>query len=128
MNKYSLQKSLAGAPETEIKVSAELHRDIMRAVRLARPTPKKSLSDWTTPAWVSGMAFTAVAVFYLSQMTGIETQTPQDDPQSVVSVASLQALGDKLVGLSESAPVPEEELRKELERLKSDLGRFDFRS
>ena len=128
MNKFSLQKSFAGAPETDIKVSAELHRDIMRAVRLAGPMRKKSLSAWTVPAWLSGMAVTAVAVFYLSQMTGIEIPTPQDDPQSVAPVASLLALGDKLVGLSESAPVPEEELRKELERLKSDLGRFDFRS
>ena len=128
MNEFSLQKSLASAPETEVKVSTELHRDIMRAVKLAGPTRKKSLSDWAVPVWVSGMAVTAVAVFYLSQMTGIEIPTPRHDPQSVAPVASLRALGDKLVGLSESAPVPEEELRKELERLKSDLGRFDFRS
>ena len=79
MNKFSLQKSFAGAPETDIKVSAELHRDIMRAVRLAGPTRKKSLSDWAVPAWLSGMAVTAVAVFYLSQMTGVEIPTPQED-------------------------------------------------
>ncbi len=35
MSTTHLKESLAKAPETEVKVSLELHRDIMRAVKLA---------------------------------------------------------------------------------------------
>ncbi|MGB5291096.1 MAG: hypothetical protein WBN41_06565, partial [Lysobacterales bacterium] len=48
--------------------------------------------------------------------------------QVQLSASSLLTLEKGLLALSEETSTSESELRKELERLKSDLARFDFRS
>ena len=68
--------------------------------------------------------------FYPSRVT---TVLPESIPEQAMSqnqsqVTSLAILADGLLSLSKDVPLPEQELRKELERLKSDLERFDFRS
>ena len=129
MNNIFLEQSLSKPLETEVKVSAELHQDIMRAVRLAGPAAKKS-PGWTIPAWGAGLAVTVITVFYLAHTTGVAPLPASNlvQSQGQGSAASLVALGDKLAAFTETTPLPEKELRQELERLKSDLGRFDFRS
>ena len=130
MNKLHLKKLLLNTPETNAKVSPQLHQDVMRAVRLTEPLTRKPLLDWRIPAWGAAMAVTVITVAYLAQTT---TVTPIQTTEMVqsekpVTSTSLTALGDKLTTLSQHTLVPEQELREELERLKSDLERFDFRS
>ena len=132
MNKLFWKDALTNTPETSVEVSAQLHQDIMRAVRLAEPAGRKPGFNRTIPAW--GMAVFATLVlavfFYPSRTTTVlPVSTPgpgltQDDN----TARSLEQLADSLLAFSKDAPVPEQELRKELERLKSDLERFDFRS
>jgi len=136
MNDALLKKSLVNTPETTVKVSAELHQKIMRAVRLAEPSGHRSSFNRAIPAWGAAIIATvAIGVFiYLTQTTPVAPFPVQDLVQEPgpaptrSSAVSLRTLGDSLVAFSKNTPVPEQELRKELERLKSDLERFDFRS
>ena len=132
MNKTFWKEALTNTPETSVKVGAELHQDIMRAVKLAKPVGTKPGFNRAIPAW--GAAVFAVLVtavfFYPSRVT---TVLPESIPEQAMSqnqsqVTSLAILADGLLSLSKDSPLPEQELRKELERLKSDLERFDFRS
>ena len=129
MNKLLLKKLLLNTPETDVKVRTELHQDIMRAVRLAEQPGKKSQPGWRIPAWGAAMAVMAVVV-YMAQTTTVTPIQTTDMVQSEEQAkpASLIALGDKLTTISQHTLVPEQELRAELERLRSDLERFDFRS
>jgi hypothetical protein len=74
----------------------------------------------------------AAVIFYLPQQGSVDpvlrNSTVQSMSQVEVSTESLLNLEEGLLALSEEASTPETELRKELERLKSDLARFDFRS
>ena len=132
MNSLFLRKSLANTPETKAKVSAELHQDIMRAVRLAQPVGRRSRFFRSTPAWGAGvLAMLLVAVFFYLPQTAPVSQVTQDvvaqsEPQSQID--PLMVLGERLLVFSEETAAPERALREELERLKSDLARFDFRS
>ena len=132
MNKKSLKDALTNTPETAVKVSAQLHQDIMRAVKLAEPVGRKPGFSRAVPAW--GAAVFAILVsavfFYPSRMS---TVLPEATPEQALSqyqntVTSFEQLADSVISLSKDASVPEKELRKELERLKADLERFDFRS
>ena len=132
MNKIIWKDALTNTPETTVKVSAELHQDIMRAVKLSEPAGRKHGFRRAVPAW--GAAVFAILVsavfFYPSRTT---TVLPVSIPDQSLSqyqnpVTSLEQLADDLLAFSKDAPVPEQELIKELERLKSDLERFDFRS
>ena len=72
-----------------------------------------------------------VAVFfYLPQTAPVSQVTQvvvaQSEPQSQTD--PLMVLGESLLVFSEETAAPEQALREELERLKSDLARFDFRS
>ena len=132
MNSLFLKKSLVNTPETKATVSAELHQNVMRAVRLAKPVGRSSRFFRSTPAWGAGvLAMLLVAVFfYLPQTIPVSQVTPvvvaQAEPQSQID--PLMALGESLLVFSEVTVAPEQALRNELERLKSDLARFDFRS
>ena len=132
MSTTHLKESLAKAPETEVKVSLELHRDIMRAVKLAEPVKKQAAFYRVIPAMGAAVLplFAAGVFFYLSQTTGVAplTSPEQGMSQTYSPVSPLAQLADELLALSKNAPSPEQEMRKELERLKSDLARFDFRS
>lgn len=136
MNDALLKKSLVNTPETAVKVSTELHQDIMRAVRLAEPVINKPMFNRAIPVWgATVIATLAIGMFiYLSQTTPISPLQIQESgqgsgqSQARSSAVSLRALEDILIVFSKNTPVPEQELRKELERLKSDLERFDFRS
>jgi hypothetical protein len=124
MNKESLQQLLRSAPDTRVSVSARQHQDIMREVRLSNATRKQPSTGWTIPAWGAGMAATAMAVFYMAQ-------APQLTPIPAVpekTGSSWAALEQKLAALPQEAAIPETELEKELERLKSDLARFGIKS
>ena len=132
MNKKPLKDALTTTPETAVKVSAQLHQDIMRAVKLAEPVGTKPGFSGAVPAW--GAAVFAILVsavfFYPSRMS---TVLPEATPEQALSqyqnpVTSFEQLADSVLSLSKDVSVPEKELRKELERLKSDLKRFDFRS
>ena len=127
MNSQDLRNALRHAPETDVKVSARLHQDVMRAVRLARPIAKTAKSGWAKPAWGAALAVTAIAVFQLLQTSAPLTPGLVKSPESLPP-ASLLALGDRLVVISEDSLLPEKELKLELERLKSDLRRFGFKS
>ena len=132
MNKTHLKDSLINTAETEVTVSVELHRDIMRAVRLAEPVRKRSAFHAVIPALGAvAMAVFAIAVF-INRPQAIEVSpliAPQQGiSQSISAATPLKQLADELLILSKNSTLPEQELRKELERLKSDLERFDFRS
>lgn len=132
MNSLFLKKSLVNTPETKAKVSAELHQDIMRAVRLAEPAGGRFQFFRSVPAWSAGVfAMLLVAVFFYLPQTAPVSQVPpvvvaQTEPQSQTD--HLLVLGESLLVFSEEITAPEQALREELERLKSDLARFDFRS
>jgi len=132
MNKTSLQDALTNTPETEVKVSAQLHQDIMGAVKLAEPVATYPGFSRAVPAWGAAVfAILVSAVFFYPSRTS--TVLPVAIPDQALSqiqspVTSFEQLADSVLSLSKDASVPEKELRKELERLKSDLERFDFRS
>jgi len=132
MNKTSLKDALTNTPETEVKVSTQLHQDIMRAVKLAEPAARKPGFGRAIPAWGAAVfAILVSAVFFYPSRTS--TVLPVAIPDHALSqvqnpVTSFEQLTDNVLSLSKDASVPERELRKELERLKSDLQRFDFRS
>ena len=132
MNKTIWKDALTNTPETTVKVGAELHQDIMRAVKLAEPAGRKPGFKRAVPAWGAAMFAILVSAvfFYPSRTTTVLPVSTQDQSLSQIQnpVTSLEQLADGLLALSKNAPVPEQELRKELERLKSDLERFDFRS
>jgi hypothetical protein len=132
MSTTHLKESLANTPETEVKVSLELHRDIMRAVKLAEPVSKKPAFYRINPAMGAAVLplFAVAVFFYLSQTTVVAPlTTPEQGLSQAQSPASpLELLAGELLALSKNTPLPEQELRKELERLKSDLEQFDFRS
>ena len=102
MKKEQLEKLLLVKAEEEAKVSSRLHQDIMTAVRLAKPAARKAPTDWRIPALGTAMS--------------LLINTP------------LTALEEQLAALSQHTLIPEKELKAELERLKSDLKRFDLRS
>jgi len=132
MNDTFLKKSLLNTPETAAKVSTELHQDIMRAVRLSEPVGRKPVFNRLIPAWgAATIAAIAIGVFFYLPQTRPVSPTPVLEPgqsESQRETASLLTLGDSLLALSKSTPLPEQALREELERLKSDLERFNFRS
>ena len=132
MSSKNLETALVNAPETKIKVSAGLHQNIMRAVRLAEPVSRKPALTRIGPAWAVGVltVILAVVVFYPPQQGAVDPVLRNTPVQSQVQVSasSLMTLKEGLLALSEETSTSESELRKELERLKSDLARFDFRS
>ena len=132
MSNSYLKNSLVNATETEVEVSAELHRNIMRAVRLAEPASKKPVLYGAIPALGAAvLAVFVIGVFINRPLTTevAPSATPgQGISQTLSQASTLEQLADELLILSENTTVPEQELRKELERLKSDLERFDFRS
>jgi len=135
MNNQAWKEMLVNTPEAAEKVHSRLHRDIMRAVRLAQPSGGKSTFSRTVPARVAGvfaMLMLMPGIFlYLSG-----TESGQPSPASVViqspveaaPAVSLLALEKHLRALTTETVEPEHELRKELERLKTDLARFGFSS
>lgn len=132
MNRDLLKESLSSAPETAVKVNVGLHQDIMRAVRLTQPAEKKVGFHRVLPAMGAAVValFALVVVFYPAPTT---TVLPVADSEQVVSESfsktiTIKQLTDNLVAFTGDNSVPEQELRKELERLKSDLERFDIRS
>jgi len=132
MNDTFLKKSLIDTPETAVKVSASLHQDIMRAVRLAEPVVGKPWINRAVPTLGAAVLamFVAGVLFYLPATAPV-MHSPAPGPaqlQASHPSGSLMVLGDGLLGVLKDTPPPEEELRKELEHLKSDLQRFDFRS
>ena len=132
MNSLFLKKSLANTPETRAKVSDALHQDIMRAVRLAEPAGRRSRFFRPAPAWGAGvLAMLLMAVFFYLPQTAPVSQVPSvvvAQTESQTQTDPLLVLRESLLVFSEETAVPEQALRKELERLKSDLARFDFRS
>lgn len=132
MNSLFLKKSLANTPETKVKVSSELHQNIMRAVRLSESVGRRSRFFRSVPAWGAGvLAMLLMAVFFYLPQSAPVLQVTQDvvaqtKPQGQTD--PLLVLGESLLVLSEETAAPEQALRMELERLKSDLARFDFRS
>jgi len=132
MNRKNLENALVNAPETSIKVGPGLHQNIMRAVRLAEPAKRQTVFRRAGPAWAVGALTVVVAAvsFYLPQQGAVDPaliNTPLQS-QVQVSASALLNLEEGLLALSEETSSSETELRKELERLKSDLARFDFRS
>jgi hypothetical protein len=127
MNKHDLGKLLSKSPETSMTVGDRLHQDIMRAVRLAAPAGRVSGFAWAGPALGGALAVMVLAVLHFS------TAATQPGPQPLasqhkVSPAAWLELGDRLKGMSGESLVNENELEREIERLKSDLRRFEFRS
>ena len=132
MNRKNLEKALVNAPETRIKVGHALHQDILRAIRLAEPASRKTVFGRAGPAWAMGALTVIIAtvIFYLPQQGSVDPvlKNTSSQPQLQLSASTLLNLEEGLFVLSEETSTSETELRKELERLKSDLARFDFRS
>ena len=132
MNKTIWKDALTNTPETSVEVSTQLHQDIMRAVKLAEPAGRKPGFNRAIPTWGAAVfASLVLAVFFYPSRTTtvLPVSTPgQGLSQNQGPVTSLEQLAHSLLAISKDAPVPEQELREELERLKSDLERFDFRS
>jgi hypothetical protein len=127
MKREQLEKLLLETAEEDPKVSGRLHQDVMRAVRLAKPVVRKPRTDWRIPALGTAMS---LLVFYFLQTTAVNQLPPSEQVYSgnLLINTPLTALEDQLATLSQHTLVPEKELKAELERLKSDLKRFDFRS
>ncbi len=131
MNDTLMKRVLNHAPETTVKVSTSLHQDIMRAVRLAEPSASRS--GFTRAIPVLGAIFIAMLVagmiFFLPTKAVVSPSptTVQTPPQTRLPADAVMVLGENLVGMLKDSPPPEDKLRQELERLKSDLERFDFR-
>jgi len=68
--------------------------------------------------------------FYLPATAPVSqvTQVVVAQSESQSQTDPLMVLGERLLVFSEETAAPERALREELERLKSDLARFDFRS
>jgi hypothetical protein len=132
MNDNLLKKSLTDTPEAAVKVSAGLHQDIMRAVRLAEATVEKTWINRAIPvlgAAVLAMFVAGVFIYLPGTVPVMYSPVPAAaQSQALRPASSLMVFGDNLLGLLKDAPPPEEELRKELEQLKSDLEKFNFRS
>ena len=127
MKKEQLEKLLLVTAEEEAKVSSRLHQDIMRAVRLAKPAARKAPTDWRIPALGTAMS---LLVFYFLQTAAVNQLSPSEqvNPGNLLVNTPLTALEEQLAALSQHTLIPEKELKAELERLKSDLKRFDLRS
>lgn len=127
MNRHQLDKALRKAPECKVRVDERLHQDVMRAVRMAEPAAEKTSFSWRIPAWGTALAVTLVAVFLIDR---VDTRpSPLLTDSSIdMEPTSLLVLGDKLASISEESMLPEKQLKLELERLKSDLQRFSFKS
>jgi hypothetical protein len=123
-----LRRSLATSPETEAQVGERLHQDIMRAVRLAQPERSKPLMQRLLPVWASGLAAVAIVVVFLSEppvSAPVNESVSIPPPQEIGSAPTIFAvIEERLAALSQESGMAEEELRKELERLKTDLQRF----
>lgn len=132
MNKKFWKDELTSTPEASVEVSEQLHQDIMREVRLAEPAIRKPVFKRVIPAWGSAaFALLVLGVFFYPGRTTIVSPLPepgQGMSQNQAPVIQLERLAGNLAELSLDAGMPEKELRKELERLKSDLERFDIRS
>lgn len=132
MTNYAWKEMLQNTPEAAEKVNAGQHQSIMRAVRLAQPSVRKPLFNRAIPAWGAGVfAMLLLGVFfYLPRTEPVNPlpETAQVQPQFSAPVESLMVLEERLQAFTRETAVPEQELRKELERLKTDLARFDFRS
>ena len=127
MNREQLEKLLVTTAEEEPKVNGRLHQDIMRRVRQAGPVVRRASIDWRIPVYGTAMS---LFVFYFLQSAAVH-RLPQVEkalPENLLTTTSLTALKDQLAILSQHTLTPEEQLRAELERLKSDLKQFDFRS
>ncbi len=127
MKKEQMETLLLETVEDELKVSDRLHQDVMRAVRFAGPAARKASIDWRVPALGTAMS---LLVFYFLQTTAVYQLTPTEKvyTENLLSNTSLTALKDQLTTISQHTLIPEEELKAEFERLKSDLKRFDLRS
>jgi anti-sigma-K factor RskA len=123
-----LNRALSGAPETQARVSERLHQDIMRSVRLAQADQGKPQKWRTLPAWAMGIATVAVVAVFVSQ-SPVNTPVPEPvaipSPPEMSSTQSIfAALEEKISTLPGEQGMAEDALKKELERLKSDLRRF----
>ena len=127
MNHYEFENLLRNAPETSVKVGGQLHQDIMRSVRLAEPGTKRYGFAWAGPALGAAMAVLVLAVLQFSQPVSMNTKQPLV-AHKIDSPVNFQTFGDSLKNLADSSLLSENELKLELERLKSDLKRFDIRS
>lgn len=127
MNEYDLKKMLCDTPEASVTVSDNLHRDIMRKVRLTESVNRRSRSAWVGPTLGSAMAVLLLAVLHFSQSGSVQTQQPLAIAK-IDRPTILQVFGDSLKGIKDESLLTENELKLELERFKSDLKRFDFRS
>lgn len=127
MKKYELENLLRNTPETSAEVDAQLHQDIMRSVRLARPVDDAPRFAWAGPALGAVMAVLVLAVLNFSNVSGVKTEQPLVI-QKISQLKTAEAFGDSLKHLTGKTLLTESELKTEYERLKSDLKRFDFRS
>jgi hypothetical protein len=127
MKREQLEKLLLETAEEEPGVSGRLHQDVMRAVKLAKPVARKARTDWRIPALGTAMS---LLVFYFLQTTAVNQLPPGEQayPGKLLVNTPLTVLEDQLATISQHTLIPEKELKAELERLKSDLKRFDFRS
>jgi len=127
MKREHLEKLLLETTEEETKVSDRLHQDIMRSVKLAGPVAGKTRTDWRIPVFGTAMS---MLLFYFLQIAAVNPipSGEQEYPGSPLINTPLTTLEDQLNSMSQHTLIAEKELMAELERLKSDLKRFDFRS
>jgi DNA-binding IclR family transcriptional regulator len=127
VKREQLEKLLMTTTEDGPQVSGRLHQDIMRRVRQAEPVAGKASIDWRIPVYGTAMS---LLVFYFLQSAAVHRMSPagKAPPGNLLTETSLTTLKDQLDLLSKHTRLPEEELKAELNRLKSDLKRFDLRS
>ena len=125
MNKQQFAEILCDTNETRETVSQRLHEDIMRSVRVNGTANGKVFFSWRKPAWGAAAVLASFMVLLLSQTTMAPdpVQPGISNPQ-----VTIQSMSSTIQALSKKPLLHEEELKLELERLKSDLQRFDFRS
>lgn len=127
MNKHEFVNLLRNTTETSVKVDAQLHQNIMRSVRLAGSMDRAPRFAWAGPALGATMAVLVVAFLHFSTVPGLKSQQPSV-AQKIDPSVTFEAFGVSLENLKDGSLLTENELELEIERLKSDLKRFDFRS
>ena len=129
MNKGQLKHRLNIDQADMASVSDDLHRRVIGAVARAPAVHRSRWSFGFTPALAAGALATAVAVMIWSNIG--PTPAPETAPTAVLvdeSQAGVDKINQRMAALGSGVRLPEAALRKELQRLESDLKRFSLSS
>ena len=125
MNKKQLDQRFNTETVDMATVSDELHRRLMRSVANVSSRSRSARSSGFVPVLAAGAMATVAAVLLWSNPGS--TPAPITPPTSVAvdgAQVGVNKINQHVAALGSEIRVPEAALRKELQRLESDLKRF----